>query len=352
MIGALIGAGISAAGGLIGSYMNNKAQKELNDENLSFQRENLDYQKALQKQIFEREDTAHEREVADLRKAGLNPLLSTGAGAQAGSVVPTEALHSDYAPDYSGIASGFANAGSQIAQAEVNRQDLRMRQEMQREQIYTMQAQRAKIAADTANSLLGYNRGSAEFGEWSLNSGHRQRMSDFDEAIKEIDLLERQGRISHSEAEERRKDAREKREQDEHEQNLTYARNHDLPVGAMPPGYEQLFDLAARLLGHREGGVNAAAPVIGAAKEVVSGTVGKALASHGIGVDDSAKRIINDVAIRYAGTGNYYEAQQALKQAFNDLGMEFDSKYFALLNADMNKLEKAQKKAQKKGDRR
>ncbi len=62
-----------------------------NKKNFDLQKENLAYQKDLQKQIFSREDNAVQRRVADLVSAGLSPTLAAGSAAGAGSVVSTSA---------------------------------------------------------------------------------------------------------------------------------------------------------------------------------------------------------------------------------------------------------------------
>lgn len=73
----------------------NDVNKDIADQNLQFQRENLDYEKALQKQIFEREDTAYQRTVNDMRLAGMNPLSMQGTNG-AGEAIQTEPLNNGY----------------------------------------------------------------------------------------------------------------------------------------------------------------------------------------------------------------------------------------------------------------
>lgn len=84
-------AGTSAGLGGVVDLLNYFENKKINKKNYDLQKEQLAYQKDLQTLMFKREDTAHAREVRDLKKAGLSPVLSTGAGASAGPVVATEA---------------------------------------------------------------------------------------------------------------------------------------------------------------------------------------------------------------------------------------------------------------------
>lgn len=97
----------------------NETNKAIADQNLGFQRENLEYQKALQQQIFEREDTAYQRTVQDMAAAGLNPLTMNGTNAS-GDVVSTEAMHNDYqAQGYT--AQGYTAQGAEYIAAKAER---------------------------------------------------------------------------------------------------------------------------------------------------------------------------------------------------------------------------------------
>lgn len=98
----LFGGVVSGLFGLKQQDKANQAVSQTNDtnaaiaqQNLQFQRENLDYQKALQQQIFQREDSSYQRTVNDMRQAGLSPLAMNGTNA-AGEAIATTALNNDY----------------------------------------------------------------------------------------------------------------------------------------------------------------------------------------------------------------------------------------------------------------
>ena len=73
--------------GVISNLINYRNQKEQQAYERAWAEEERAYNRQLQQQIFQREDTAVQRRVADLEAAGLNPNLASGQGAGAGSVV-------------------------------------------------------------------------------------------------------------------------------------------------------------------------------------------------------------------------------------------------------------------------
>lgn len=97
----------------------------------------FDYQKELQKEIFEREDTAVQRRVADLKAAGLNPNLVAGSAAGAGAVVGRSNT-----PSISGNPVGTALDMAQHVQ--------QLRQQRLQNQILNNQKDKSKAEADAA----------------------------------------------------------------------------------------------------------------------------------------------------------------------------------------------------------
>lgn len=114
---------INGAMNLGSTIVTNQFNERIAEENLALQRENYEYNKDLQQQIFEREDTAYQRKVQDLIKAGINPAVAAGgSGSAAGSIVSTRAPQNNMryeAPQFNfGSAIDTLKSLKQIASIE------------------------------------------------------------------------------------------------------------------------------------------------------------------------------------------------------------------------------------------
>lgn len=128
----------------------NETNKEVANQNLEFQQENLDYQKGLQEQIFDREDTSYQRTVEDMRNAGLNPLSMNGTNAS-GEAIATTPLNNDYKAesykDMSAYKDTLVNAFNEMNNAKKAESELKGMEEENR-------SKKAQADIDEANAKI------------------------------------------------------------------------------------------------------------------------------------------------------------------------------------------------------
>lgn len=149
------------------TQITNDTNKAIADQNLAFQRDNLDYQKQLQQKIFDREDTAYQRTASDMSAAGLNPLAMSSTNG-AGEAIQTDPLHNDFqreTPHLQGAGIGQALAPmlsmltsvQDMAHGNLERDSLRLENERKKlENMVFAHKNGLKIASD-GNWSFGEN---------------------------------------------------------------------------------------------------------------------------------------------------------------------------------------------------
>lgn len=114
-------------------------QQKTNEQNYGMFKENLDYQKALNDQIMQREDTSYQRTVADMRKAGLNPLTMSGLNGSGGNVTNVapysqEPLTNNYQPETFRPNVQIGNLTMEALQTMNELQNFQIGEDFQRQQ--------------------------------------------------------------------------------------------------------------------------------------------------------------------------------------------------------------------------
>lgn len=90
------------------------------------QKEQMEYIKRLNEEIMKREDTAYQRQVNDLRKAGLSPLMADNGGAGAGGTI-TPYQTPQNTTDYNALGTNFNTAMANISSNKFTQQDLNIK---------------------------------------------------------------------------------------------------------------------------------------------------------------------------------------------------------------------------------
>lgn len=133
--GSLIGPIIGGAFQLEGTRQTNTANRDIAEQataaNVGSAREQMQFQERMS-------NTAHQREVEDLRKAGLNPLLSLNAGASSPPGASAQAATATMQNEMEGIA----NSARETAQMFLN-----IKKQQKEMDLMDAQTQKAKTEA-------------------------------------------------------------------------------------------------------------------------------------------------------------------------------------------------------------
>ena len=115
---------------------------------------NQQWMRQAQQNTWEREDNAVQRRVADLQKAGLNPVLAAGSAAQASSPINTQAPQwGGTAGDKAQLVQGLIQGKKNIAVSEGQAKLLEEQRIKTGVESQYYQSQMVKAAADTAKAI-------------------------------------------------------------------------------------------------------------------------------------------------------------------------------------------------------
>jgi hypothetical protein len=164
-------------------------QQGIDKQNFDFAQEKLNYDKQLQQTMFNREDNSIQRRVADMKAAGINPVLAAGSGAGAGAVVSTTAPYRENNTDPSAqINLRSERSAQRMAQSQMIMNALKMQADIaytkadtERVKVQT-ERERGGIEHDKKFLDLAIDRLSLDGKRYDTERGHLLLTEQLDQA--------------------------------------------------------------------------------------------------------------------------------------------------------------------------
>lgn len=136
-----IGAAIGAAGSILGGMIGKSSAKDTNAQNYQIAKENRDWQEEMS-------NTAYQRAAADMKAAGINPLMAAMKGGASTPSPSTPTMQDTGAAAISAGAKSFEKI-AQAANMEADLDNKRQQNELLKEQTNLTRENARKVQVDT-----------------------------------------------------------------------------------------------------------------------------------------------------------------------------------------------------------